>query len=254
MFSLTYPYDQQKAYTPENLCFAWTLFISPFENASDYHKDYKTYTLIVTSQLHKHDTKNLFDKIESACFNLAKHSVAENEQILNGLFLHLPMNASVASCHEKLTDYFNKHLNKPVSFVVLYQPTIAMDIGRKMTVIHHHADVFWRKDRVLNWNSNGFELKFDLPVGIFSPKASTNMLVVDYPDGRSEEITSDKRYFYQHGNHYEKMKRNADGSFTGTMNKIANGVYSHAVWEFPEQSKSAVFSEISPPFDDLLIL
>ncbi len=232
----------------------WIIIIKPFENPNEYHQAYKSHTLIISGKHHQHEVKNLLDKIETACYNLSKHSNTENENLINGLFLHLSVQASVENCDRWLTDYFNTYPEKPISFVFLYQPSIAMDIGRNVTITHHYCKLFKRGEKLLKWNPNGMHLKFNSPIGKVFHKPTCFFLIIDHPNGNREKLTLENRYFYQHGNHYLKMKRNPDNSLSGTMNKLGSGLYTHAVWEFPEQSSSAVISGISPPFDELLIL
>lgn len=209
-----------------------------------------SYTLIVSSVLHKNERKNLFDKIDSACNNLLKHSDIENDQIENAVFIHLPESASILQCEESVKGYFELYPDKPITLVILFQPTVATDFDKNVNFIHHCFKVIYRNNTIpgeLKWN-----IDLNIPVGKIGDPTQEKLVIEK--DGKTETHDLKDRYFFQCGNHYLLAKKESNGSFNGYPMIIASGIFEHSVFKlFPDQP-SMTFSGKFAPHHTLLIL
>jgi hypothetical protein len=219
----------------------------------EFHQDYKSYTYVMSSAYHKNEKQNIYSKLDDACANLITHSAIENDNIRNMLFIHLPLSASMKSCSEWLRSYLDNNPHKPISGVILYQPSVSTDVSKGFNYIHHSFATVLRP-QLTKWLPSGFVFSLSPPVGIASFAISNSVLVIQHPDGKVEQRTVDDRYIYQHGEHFYKMQLQADGSYLGSITQQGSGIFVNSIIEFPGQPGHAAISGRFPPNDDLLIL
>ena len=226
------------------------IIIYPFKLPSEeFHESFYSYTLMISAKYHDNEHLNLFSKMNEACSNLLKHSASENEIVTNSLLLHLPETISLDQCITWLDNYFEEFSGKEISFVFLYQTTVATDLKTNFDGINHSFKIYIKKGRQLNGN-----FKFEVPVGIISDKSTTPIYIAEHPNGKRETIPLEDRYIYQHGEHYLKMVPNGKGGYDGNIRKIGSGVHTNLVMQFPGQNEKTVIKGKFAPTDELLIL
>lgn len=210
----------------------WIVNITPIDENDQrkYHPNYFSYNLIISCIYHKNEVDNLISKINDACSNLAKHSAKEDQNVCNFLMLHCPPNASSNYCKKWLLDYFTEYPEKPITGILLYQPSVAsLKENFQTTIISHFVEVILREDKFVPWLPAGFHFDFTIPVGVTSNTPAENKLIVQHADGRTEEILLNERYTYQHGNHYLMMLQGEDGSWHGNLARLGSGIFTHSI-------------------------
>lgn len=247
--ALVEPIDPALPVSRENGRLIFTLFIHPIKSDIDkFHPKFNSYTLMISAAYHKNEDRNLFSKMQDACANLSKHAAIEDDENRNALFLHMPETISVSKCEEWLESYFKAYPSKPITLVILYQPTVALDLAINSTDINHCVKFF---DRGLG-KIRG-HLLFEIPIGRISPESSDLMYLATYPDGSTETIILSDRYIYQHGEHYIKMEPDGKGGYAGNIKKLGDGIFSNIIVELPGQPMAIIKGKF-PPSDELLIL
>jgi hypothetical protein len=233
----------------------WIIIISPhIASQGQFHPNYNSYTFVLSSVYHQNENENLLSKIQDACYNLSKYSAIEDEKVKNFLFIHLSPLASIAKCKEWLDYYFTEYPDKPISAVLLYQPSVGTNLETGKSGINHYFYPYLRQERINGWLPSGFHFTFEIPIGMVSTEPLNYSLNFTHPDGKKEMISVDDRYMYQRGNHYIQMQPDGKGGYTGNISQLVPGVFSHVVIEFPDQPNKAVITGKFPPNDELLIL
>ncbi|MES2431698.1 MAG: hypothetical protein V4556_12230 [Bacteroidota bacterium] len=223
------------------------------DDYQDCHPAYNSYTLLIASPYHKNEEKNLLDKLDDACANLSKHSNTEDENKINTVFIHLPESASIMRCKEWVENYYSEYPGKPITGVILYQPTVATDLNNDANFIHHCFQLVFQNDKFSKWNSISKQINFTIPVGVANETPSEIKAILEI-DGKKEITLLNDKYIFQRGHLYLQQKMEADGTITGNMNRISSGVFTHSVIQpFPDQG-SFILSGHFAPIDKLLIL
>ncbi len=223
------------------------------DDKQEFHPAHNSYQIIISSPYHQNEEKNLLDKLEEACVNLTKHSIIEDENTMNCVFIHLPENASIIQCKEWAEKYFITHPEKPITAIMLYQPTVATDLEKNNSFIHHCFQFIVNGNRISLWNKINRQINLNIPVGITSNTPSENKIIYEV-EGKKEILNFINRYLFQSGNLFLEAKKNSDGTITGNVKKIASGVFIHSVFQpFPGQ-QAFTLSGHFPPIDKLLIL
>lgn len=242
--------DNKKEFTADNSRIIFYLFIAPITFKKELlHEKYQSYTVLISAAYHHNEYKNLFSKMDEACSNLLKHSAVESENTINSLLLHLPDTVSLNICEKWLNDYFEEFPHKQITFVILYQPTVAEKLNTDETVIQHSCKIYVKNKKTIK---GGY--KFSIPVGIISEESTDLCFIAEFPDGKKEKVVLTDKYTYQHGEHFMKLQPDGKGGFYGNIKKLGNGVYTSLVIEMPGHKNSAVIKGRFPPSDELLIL
>lgn len=216
------------------------------------HTNYQSYTFIASSVFHKNEENNLFAKLDEACYNLVKHCREDDEQI-NVAFIRIPENISIAACESFVLNYFSLYPDKPITGVILYQPSVATDITKDENFIHHAYRLVFRQEKYLKWNNSNEKINFTPTVGIAS-FVPTSLKIITSIGEQTQEIDYNNKYIYQRGNHYMKQLDLADGTKTGYMKQLGSGIFRHAVLKpFPDQAEFIISGRF-PPENKLLIL
>ena len=122
----------------------------------------------------------------------------------------------------------------PISFIVLYQPTITFSLSEQNYSVYHTIKPAISIKKV---GTKGIVLpaiEFFLGyTGIDTPKKTL------FVDNREFEELKDK-YFYQKGEIYEWKKVMPDGSFGGKIGTIAPGIRLNAVIPLKKKGKILV--------------
>lgn len=219
----------------------------------EFHSDFNSYQIIIFAPYQKNEEKNLISKLDDACIYLSKHSIAENECIINAVFIHLPESASIMKCKQWAEDYFLNFPGKPITSIIFYQPTIGTELDKNTNFIHHCFQISTIMDKYNRWNPELKKINFDVVFGIANYEAGSNKLIAEI-EGERKVIDFNGRYVYQRGNLYLAGKQEADGSINGNINRIASGIFAHTVFQpFPGQP-SFTFSGRFAPVDKLIIL
>jgi hypothetical protein len=236
-----YKREDVSTYIPKDRSWQFIIGKLPEENYSDKKI---SYSLIISCVYHKNEKNNIISKLENACSNLVKHSNFEDENVKNALLIRLPITASFNKCREWVNDYFLANKSKPISTVILYQPSVVSDSSRNRNFIHHCTYVY-QKDKLGHNNS-----KLSFPVGVTSNAPSTLEIIAE---GLGKVISIDEKYIMQLGNHYLKAKKMPNGSTVGNVKMLSFGINSHLILEEPF-SKPMQINGIFPPNDNLNII
>lgn len=232
----------------------WIVNCSPLVEAGEtFHPNHNSHTIIISCPYHKNEEKNLLDKLDEACANLVKHSSVEDEKIINVVFVHLSESASIIRCAEWSREYFENFPEKPITGIILFQPTIAKDMSTGASMIHNCFQLIFREERYNTWNTNARQINFSIPIGITN-QIPTEAKIIYEIDGKPQAFDLKNRYVFQKGSWFLEQKKDAKGNISGNMKNVASGIIAHAVLQpFPGQA-SLVMAPHSPPDDKLLIL
>lgn len=230
----------------------WVIGLTPLEQRSDYVKERSSYTVIISAPFHKNEHKNLFSKLDEACENLIKHTQTESNSTVNAAFIHLPENASVTQCRIWIEEYFAIQPPKPITAVILFQPTITTNLEKNTSAIHNCFQFIVREEKLSQWNTIGQPIQLTPIVGYVEINSAKNQLIAER-DGKKEAVDFDGYYLFQRGNHYLEAQAE-EGKMFGIVPKLASGVFVHShIKIFPDQPSFNI-SGIYPPVDKLLIV
>lgn len=244
-----YEEEKGKLYAIKDI---WGVIIAPLgDSQQNFNENNKSYTLIVSAPYHKNEEKNLYDKLDDACYNIVKHSLIESPNIRNSIFIHLPITASFQNCKKWVVEYFTQYPEKPVSTVILYQPSVTTDQIKNSNSVHHCIDIINKDTDQLEWQGGKENLiEFSIPFGNVSSEPSELKLVAD----GKEIISVDNNYIYQKGIHYLDAIKNEDGTITGGVSKLTSGIKQDLVVKLLPDQDGFVLSGRYPQTDELSIL
>lgn len=225
----------------------WSMVINPLEGELLDQRRY-SHSLIIISPYHQNEALNLYSKMEDACINLSKNKVLESEDIINSIFIHVPVTASITNCKKWIVNYFNEYTDKPISEVIFYQPSVITNLSDNSSIVQHCFSVHHR-DNYLRWKTrfNNPPVEFNLPVGIVSESPSEMKLIID-----ERQIKIEDYYIFQKGIHYRRGKREIDGKIVGHIQKLAPGIETILIMEM--NGEELLFRGHFPPTDELLLL
>jgi hypothetical protein len=164
----------------------------------------------------------------------------------------LPETASINQCNQWVNGYFESYPDKPITAVILYQPSIVSDIANN-GLIHNCCQVIVRQKRYTRWIGLRNDLHFTIPIGVVSDKPASNSILIE-KDGQEESFDILKRYTFQRGNIYLMSKLEADGSMSSHIGRLASGVFTHSVFRAVPGEQAYILSGHFAPEDKLLIL
>ncbi|HLP87250.1 MAG TPA: hypothetical protein VK184_01420 [Nostocaceae cyanobacterium] len=209
---------------------------------------HRSYTFLVVSPYHNNERKNLYDKLDEACANFTKHSVSIDPLTTTVVFIDVPTSASITSCKEWATQYFQERENSPIGLVVFYQPTVVTDeqmINHCLSLVDSSEFSRWLK--LYNSKNNSSE-----------PPISASVFVGGVSDEPTRlcwngniSIPINDLYVYQKGEHYLLAQGREDGTQYGHIRKQASGIFQHLV--VPQSEGHLILKGIFPPSDELLL-
>lgn len=230
----------------------WLVRPSELEDPEIYHSNKSSYQMLIASNYHKNEKKNLIDKLEEACANLNKHGKTESDSAKNAIVIRLSELASIVTCKTWADEYLELHPNKPISAIIFYQPTVAMSIDDGKKHIHNCYKVAHRHDERIEWLSEQ-HLQLSFPLGFMSTQPAS-LKVMKVNDGTFSADNLDDVYWYQSGHHYLKAVINESGNVSGYMSNPGSGVFVHSIWEPSFDSKTFIFGGHYPPDERLKII
>jgi hypothetical protein len=230
---------------------SWFVLLNSLDlEGKKFHAGSRSYTLIISSPYHKNEEQNLFSKLDEACYSLSVHSAVEDTKTINFAYIHLPITASVSNCAQWVNDYLSSHSDKPISGVVMYQPSVVVDLESNTTFITH-CFLTRHNNRYTEWlNSNGSNsIPIKVPVGRVTQVPTEYNLVIG-----NKMISVDNRYIFQSGHHYIYGEQRKEGTIEGNISKIASGIFTHLILKpFPNKSEIIISGNFEPE-DELIIL
>lgn len=230
----------------------WSILLQRLvEKNEAFSKVKKSYTLIVSSLFHKNEEKNLFDKLEEACVNLAKHEAVETGDKKNFIIIHLPAIADRKSCEQWVRDYFDQFPNKPISCVILLQPMVATSQDKNGNYVSMGLS-FVSRNQLLQDFAEILPIQLAFPIGKVESNFLKHIVTIRETDETAFEIVMEKCYVFQRGHHYIDAKATADGGLEGAVNKVASSVFTHSV--FAIEGQSMLLSGHFEPVDKLELL
>lgn len=189
---------------------------------------------LASSPLHKNEYKNLRDKLDDACNNLVKQKPKENDTEYNGILIHLHEDADIDSYQDEMQNYLDDNQDLPISFIILYQPTIVFSRSEQKYNVFHTIKPAISIKRI---GTKGIAIPvidfFIGRMGIDTPKRT---LFVD-----NKEFASLRDiYLYQKGEIYEQVRVMADGSMGGQIGTVAPGIRLNAVMPPDKKGKMLI--------------
>jgi hypothetical protein len=225
----------------------WGVFLGPLDpKDKKFHGEYKSFTFSSSAAFHDNEHKNLLDKLDAACANLAKFSYLEDETTKNLIAVHVSPQASAVLCGTWASMYLQTH--EQLSGIIIYQPIVAENEERTDTGIYHVWVSAFRPEFESWLTLNNLKINVTFPVGIVASRPPVRRVVI----GETVFDGLESKYTYQHGDHYFEGAPDPDGEVRGTLSKISSGVKTHLVINYP--TKRMLLSPKLPPQDELLIL
>ena len=202
------------------------IFARPIQMGYNLSNVIKSHKLFAMSPMTPNEYKNLNDKIDDACRNLKKFGEADK---INGIIIHIHENANIKSYIRYLQHYLNKNADIPISFIILYQASIAFDRATQSThnifhTIQCAVSPRIRPEILLTLKELKTPIKLSPFVGDigFEP---TELTLFGGKDGKSGKLTELKdTYLYQNGEIYAEGKTMPNGSVKGDLKMIAPGL------------------------------
>lgn len=190
---------------------------------------------LATSPLQKNEYKNLRDKLDEACSNLVTQKPEQGDVEYNGIVIHLHEDADIDSYQKEMQDYLNDNLNLPISFIILYQPTIVCSQSDQTYSVFHTIKPVISIKRLEERPIDILPaIEFFLGyAGLEPPKR------ILFADGLGVAEAGDM-YIYQKGEIYERGSVMPDGSIEGQIRTLAPGVRINAVMPFKKERKSMI--------------
>jgi hypothetical protein len=229
----------------------WFVALNPLAlEGKKLHEGSQSYTFILSSPYHQNEEQNLFSKLDEACYDLSKHSVTQDINTINVIYVHLPVTASLTNCANWANNYLSSHIHMPIAGILLYQPSVVVDFDSNTTLITHCYQLRYN-DNFTKWtNQNPSNpIPIQVPVGAISSVPTEIKLVMG-----NETISVNNRYIYQSGRHYILANTKANGTIEGTISKVASGIFTHLVVKpFPNEPAFILSGHFAPE-DKLLIL
>lgn len=200
----------------------------------DFAREKCSNIFLASSPLHKNEYKNLRDKLDDACNNLVQHKPKENGTEHNGIVIHLHEDADIDSCQEEMQNYLNDNQDLPISFIILYQPTITFNRSEQKYSVFHAIKPVISIKRIAAKSIDIPVIEFFLGyAGIETPKRT---LFVD----NKEFVELRDVYLYQKGEIFERARVMADGSIGGQLRSVAPGVRLNAVMPLNKKRKMLI--------------
>lgn len=189
---------------------------------------------LASSPLHINEYKNLRDKLDDACNNLVQQKPMENENEYNGIVIHLHEDADIDSYQEEMQNYLNDNQDLPISFIILYQPTIIFSRSEQNYSVFHAIKPVISIKRIKKKSKDIPVIEFFLGhTGIETPKRT---LFVD----NNEFVELRDVYLYQKGEIFEWARVMADGSICGEIRAVAPGIRLNAAMPLNKNGKMLI--------------
>ena len=229
---------------------AWFVGLNKLDLADkQLHKGHQSYTCLLMSPFHKNEEQNLLSKLDEACGDFSAHSLTESDGAVNLIYVHLPVTASLSNCFRWANEYFENHPEKPISGVILYQPSVATDVDSNETFINHCCVICSNK-RFADWANlhPSNRISMTVPIGRTSQSPTESKMVMG-----TEMVSIDNRYIFQAGHHYI-LPSSQDGKINGVISRLGSGIFTHLVLKiFPNEPEFVISGHFAPE-DTLLIL
>lgn len=212
----------------------WSIIVQRLGKKSEvYSKIKKSYSLILSSQFHTNEEKNLFDKLEEACANIVKHGGNETIDEKNLIVIHLPKIASRENCQKWVKDYFEQYPEKPISGVILYQPLVVSNKDGNGTYISNGVSIICREKFIKDFESF-FPLDLTFPIGKPEGVFPQPKIFIQETATTAFEIVMNNSYVFQQGHHFYDAQAKGE-AIEGTINKVASGIFTHSIFEIMGQ-------------------
>lgn len=227
----------------------WTLWSHQLrEEFPRLASTHRSTVVLVLSRQHPNESQNLHSKLEDACRNLSRHAPTYDARNANAVYLHLDADAPLRDCEQWASQWMDEHEDKPISTVLLYQPSVVRN-GNESVVYHCFRNAVSRRHVEWRRRAGGTTPSISIPVGRVGTEPAEAIL--EWPDGRS--FPTGSMYLYQGGDIYQEGE--PDGSSQiGHLQNFRSGVHIHSVIEPLRDGRKILFSGRFAPSDDLLIL
>lgn len=236
----------------EKLKSGWNVYLSNLNLYPDIaHPISKSYTLIVVCDYHKNEKKNLIDKLDEGFYNLKNHSNIQDNSIINFVYVHLPMTASMQACTEWATMYLTTN-SKLISGVIFYQPTVTTDLQSNTINISHYVEIIYTKDFIKWMEGHGLsvsDIEINFPVGVVTRAPSDLLFKIG-----NDHLKIANKYIFQTGEHYITAIVKKDGTIEGSLRKEATGITKHLVMKPIPNDQEIIFTSHEPKELRLLII
>lgn len=183
----------------------WVIGISDLSKLEmKLSKSFFTYNILINVPFHKNEIKNFLDRLDKGCHNLTTHSVLQDENNINILFVSIGDNYSIDICELWAKEYLDKNLHKPIAGLYFIKPIINLDLERGKRGIVYSIK-FIKNDHFDYWNSDREnEIHLELPVaqGFIEEEPELHHLYEKRGEFSSEPAKNQEVYFYQEGKHY----------------------------------------------------
>jgi hypothetical protein len=228
----------------------WSVMMLNINDNKQYSKKHASYLLMITSEIHKNEYQNVYDKLDDACNNLVKHHGTEDHSICNTVMVHMPPNVSIERCKFYVEQFFAERPDKAISLVMLYQPSIVSNTTYTSKHINHCIQMVSPAGKFEAF-LNGTEIhpQIGIPIGVLTDTPAATYMV---PTTGGKPFPVHERYLYQRAHFYVEVPVNLEGSTEGNIKKLAPGIFEHPVLEIPGQGE-LIFGLRQPPDDALLI-
>ena len=157
----------------------------------DIFKELKSYKLLLVSELHENEKKNLYSKINEAIDNLIKFKKGG----LNILAIHINSTAPIDALEKYVKNYYESHKETEIDGVLFYQPT--MCVNKSIYGITH---VF----RYISNVNRDVKLSGSIPVfQVVTGNVSIHSQAPVINIGENKTIKLPEKYFLQKGLIYQ---------------------------------------------------
>lgn len=228
----------------------WTVQLHAIQLANEtLSTNHLSYQILLAVPHHSNESKNLIDKLDEARSNCEKHAGPADPGVCRALYLRLPENASARLCADWARGYFAANPTSALDAVILYQPTVSMDLEKDKTVILHHA-TFVGTSRFIEWQRPAESLQRAVALRFFVGACSATPSQMVLTDG-AKRVPADGHYLYQKGDIYTAHSWEPGKTMTASLRNLAPGVQQHSVLTI--EGRPMIIQGIFPPSLDLLL-
>ena len=185
--------------------------INQYNEINRTHKC-SSFNIILVSELHKNEKKNLFDKITDAIDNLIDHK----KNGINIIGIHLNQFSPIDAIEKFINEYFQTHQTSKIDGIILYQPNIF--INSSMNNITHVIR-FIKNPKSTMPNPNGQIPVIKVTTGNISMQSIPNVINIS----PTLILPLTEKYYFQYGKIYTDMK-DENGKKSGNCFKIGPNI------------------------------
>lgn len=233
----------------------WTAFVQPLPDFEARTSPSLSYQITVLARMHPNERQNLISKLDEAYANAHRHAATDTD-LSRAVLIHLPENASVASCEKWANDYFIDRPDGMIDLIVFYQPAVVATPDGQGGIVHHMSYVVG--PRYVAWSKPDGGPRRQLEGGFYVGSTSPEPARLSLQSADGDAIATDEFYVFQSGSLYVGFDESQDGTYDVVAGNPAPGILKRpAIFDrrgIRGLDLDELFARYFPPTNELVIL